>query len=167
MARRRTNDPRTARPEAGYSLVEVLFAAVLLVTAGGGLLRAMSAAAFSRRIAEESGAVTRIARSRLEELHAAPMRRAWPLSGYHAAVTPGGSVSRAGPAAPGYGRWFDAEGRPTGRPDAVWEARWRIRELTPAGSGRLAVLGFEVLALPASGRGAVARLDSIRVANRE
>lgn len=166
MPRRPENRP-AAPPDAGYSLVEVLFAAVLLVTAGGGLLRAMSAAAFSRRIAEESGAVTRIARSRLEELHAAPLRRPWPLSGYHGAVAPGGSVSRAGPAAPGYGRWFDAEGRPAARAGAVWEARWRIRELAPAGSGRLAVLGFEVLALPASGRGAVVRLESVRVANRE
>lgn len=158
---------RRAGGEAGYSLIEVLFAALLLVTAGGGLIRAMSAAALARRLAEDSGLAARIARSRMEELHAAPFFRSWPLSGYHPAVAPGGSADRTGTGTPGYSRWYDAEGRPAARREAVYQARWRIRELSTGGSGRLRSLAFEVIALPASGRGAVVRLDSVRVANRE
>ena len=163
----RSPRPRRAGGEAGYSLIEVLFAALLLVTAGGGLIRAMSAAALARRLAEDSGLATRIARSRMEELQAAPFRRPWPLNGYHPAVAPGGSTDRTGAGTPGHSRWYDGEGSPAARREAVYQARWRIRELSPGGSGRLRSLGFEVVALPASGRGAVVRLDSVRVANRE
>lgn len=166
-APRHSEQPRRGGGDAGYSLIEVLFAALLLVTAGGGLIRAMSAAALARRLAEESGLATRIARSRMEELQSAPFRRPWPLNGYHPAVAPGGSTVRTGPGTPGYSRWYDGEGSPATEREAVYQARWRIRELSPGGSGRLRSLGFEVVALPASGRGAVVRLDSVRVANRE
>ena len=159
---------RPRRPDAGFSLIEALFAALLLVLAAGGLIRAISAASMAGLAASHSGLATRIARARLDRLHAAPFSRGWPLSGYHEAVAPGGSVDPEGPGIPGYVEFFGEDGERTTRGAALYEVRWRIFELMPSGGGRLAGLGFEVVAMPISGgRGPVVRLNSLRVANRE
>ena len=154
--------------EAGFSLVETLFAVLLLVVAGGGLVRALAQASQARQTAAYSGLATRIARGKMEEFLAAPFSRGWPWSGYHPAVAPGGSVAISGGGSPGYFEYFGEDGQASERRSALYEVRWRIRELTPPGQGQLASLRFEVVALPASGgRGPVARLESVRVANRE
>ncbi|MXW70576.1 MAG: hypothetical protein F4Z74_03875 [Acidobacteria bacterium] len=167
--------PGTAhRPSAGYpreggfSLVETLFAVLVLVVAAGSLMRALSQASQARRAAADTGLATRIAEARMEELLAAPFSRGWPWPGYHAAVAPGGTVEIEGAGAPGYVAYFGEEGEPADRRSARYEVRWRIRELAPRGGDRLAGLRIEVVATPvAGGRGSVVRLESIRVANRE
>ena len=160
--------PGRAPGERGFSLIETLFAVLLLVVAAGGLVRAIAQASQARQAAAYTGLATRIARARLEALLAAPFFRGWPWSGYHAAVTPGGSVEIGGAASPGYVAYFREDGTPGGRDDARYEVRWRIRELIPPGGDQLASLGFEVVALPVSGtHGPVVRLESLRVANGE
>ncbi len=161
---------RVARrpPSDGFSLVETLFAVLLLVVAGGGLLRAIAHASEARRSAAQTGLATAIARAQLERLVAAPFFRGWPWPGYHPAVAPGGSVELGDAGAPGYFERFGPDGEPADRGAAQYEVRWRIRELAPPGNDRLASLLIEVVALPVSGgRGSVVRLESVRVANRE
>ena len=159
-----------ARPpgEDGFSLVETLFALLVLTVAAGGLVRSLAQASQARQAAAHTGLATRIAEARMEELLAAPFWRGWPWPGYHAAVTPGGAVEIEGAGAAGYVRYFDEDGEPSDARSARYEVRWRIRELASRGDGRLAGLRFEVVAMPVSGgRGAVVRLDSVRMANRE
>lgn len=154
--------------ERGFSLVETLFAILILVVAAGGLVRGIAQASRAREAAASTGLATRIARGRMEQLLAAPFSRGWPWSGYHAAVTPGGSVEIEGAGTPGYFAFFGEDGAPSDRRNARYEVRWRIRELVPPGDGRLAALRVEVLALPVSGgAGPVVRLESVRVANHE
>ena len=163
----RSRRPRGGQSD-GFSLVEVLFAVLLLVVAAGALVRAVAHAAEARRAAADTGLATRVARAKMEELLAAPLERGWPRSGYHRTVTPGGSADRGSARASGYFETFGPDAAPGGRGSAVYEVRWRIRELAPPGPDRLASLGFEVLALPVGGgRGPVVRLTSVRVANRE
>ena len=151
----------------GFSLVEALLAALVLVLAAGGLVRAVSASSTAGRAAAHAGLAATLARARLDELHAAPLSQPWPLSGYHEAVAPGGSVDPAGPGSPGHVAFFGERGEPASPDTALYEVRWSIRELTSAGSDRLRSLRFEVLAMPtARGRGPVVRLVSVRVANR-
>lgn len=153
--------------EQGFSLVETLFAALVLIVAAGGLVRTLVQASQARQAAAHTGLATRIAEARMEELLSAPFWRGpWP--GYHAAVAPGGSVEIDGAGAPGYVAFFGEDGEPAERRSAHYEVRWRIRELTARGGDRLASLHLEVVAMPVSGgRGSVVRLDSVRVANRE
>ena len=152
----------------GFSLVEALFAVLLLVVAAGGLVRGIAQASRARQAAAHTGLATRIARGRMEELLAAPFSRGWPWSGYHEAVSPGGSAEVAGAGAAGYFAYFGEDGEPSDRRNARYEVRWRIRELVPPGEGQLASLRLEVVALPVpAGAGPVVRLESIRVANGE
>lgn len=152
----------------GFSLVETLFAVLVLVVAAGGLVRALAHASEGRQAAAHTGLATRIAEARMEELLAAPFWRGWPWPGYHAAVAPGGSVETGGAGAPGYFAFFGEDGEPADRRSARYEVRWRIRELVAPGGDRLAGLRFEVVAMPVSGgRGSVVRLESVRVANGE
>lgn len=168
-------DPRTAnRPsacepgEGGFSLVETLFAVLVLIIAAGGLVRSLAQASQARQAAAHTGLATRIAEAKMEALLAAPFWRGWPWPGYHAAVAPGGSVAIDGAGAPGYFAFFGEDGEPAERRSARYEVRWRIRELAARGGDRFAGLHLEVLAMPVSGgRGSVVRLDSVRVANRE
>ncbi len=154
--------------EGGFSLVETLFAVLVLVVAAGGLMRALAQSSQARRAAADTDLATRIAEARMEELLAAPFWRGWPWPGYHAAVAPGGAVDIEGSGAPGYFAYFGEDGEPVDRRSARYEVRWRIRELAPRGGDRLAGLRFEVVAMPlAGGRGSVVRLDSVRVSNRE
>ena len=163
--------PPAQRPpgsRAGFSLTEALFALLLLTVSVGGLVRAISASSLAGRSAADTGLATRLARARLDRLHAAPLTRSWPLSGYHPAVAPGGSVDTGGAGTPGYVEYRDEDGGPADRSSAFYEVRWRISELVPAGANRLAGLRFEVVALPAGGRrGPVVRFRSLRVANGE
>ena len=162
--------PQSARQpgEAGFSLIETLFAVLVLIAAAGGLVRALAQASQARQAAAHTGLATRIAEARMEELLAAPFWRGWPWPGYHAAVAPGGTVEIAGGGAPGYVAFFGEDGEPADRRSARYEVRWRIRELEAPGGDRLAKLRFEVVAMPITrGRGSVVRLDSVRVANRE
>lgn len=152
----------------GFSLVETLFAILLLVVGAGGLIRAVAQASGARQAAASTGLATRIARAKMEELLAAPLSRGWLFSGYHDAVAPGGTVETTGAGASGYTDHFSADGAPADPRSAFYEVRWRIRELIPPGADRLASLRLEVVALPASrGRGPVVRLSSVRVANGE
>ena len=168
MDHRTAHEPARKPGEEGFSLVETLFAVLVLIVAAGGLVRALAHASEGRRAAAHTGLATRIAEARMEELLAAPFWRGWPWPGYHAAVAPGGSVETGGAGAPGYFALFGEDGEPADRRSARYEVRWRIRELVAPGGDRLAGLRFEVVAMPASGgRGAVVRLDSVRVANRE
>jgi type II secretory pathway pseudopilin PulG len=154
--------------DAGFSLIEALFAILVLVVAVGGLLRGIAQASRARQAAAETGLATRMARNRMEELFAAPFSRGWPGSGYHRAVAPGGSVAVEGDGSPGYFEYFGGNGEPSDRRSARYEVRWRIRELTPPGKSRLASLRLEVVALPVSGgRGSVVRLEAVRVASHE
>ena len=154
--------------EAGFSLVETLFAVLILVVAAGGLIRGIAQSSRARQAAADTGLATRIARGRMEELLAAPLRRGWPWSGYHEAVTPGGSIELGNAGTPGYFAYFGEDGEPSDRRAARYEVRWRIRELTPPGKDRLASLRMEVVAMPVSGgAGPVVRLESVRVANGE
>ena len=163
-----TSRARLRRASAGFSLIEVLFAVVLLGVAAGGLLRAVTEASRARQAAAYSGLATRVARARLEDLLAAPFSRGWPWSGYHPAIAPGGSVDPGESGTPGYFEYVGEDGQPAGRAEALYEVRWRVRELEAPGDGRLARLRIEVVAMPASnGRGPVVRLESVRVANRE
>ena len=161
--------PATRTPgEGGFSLVETLFAVLVLVVAAGGLVRALAQASQARQAAADTDLAARIARGRMEELLAAPFWRGWPWPGHHAAVAPGGTVEIEGAGAPGYFAYFGEDGEPAERRSARYEVRWRIRELVPRGGDRLAALRLEVVAMPvAGGRGSVVRLDSVRVANRE
>ena len=85
------NQPAARAPgEGGFSLVETLFAVLVLVVAAGGFVRALAQASQARQAAADSGLATQIAEARMEELLAAPFWRGWPWPGYHAAVTPGG-----------------------------------------------------------------------------
>ncbi len=159
-----------ARPpgEGGFSLVETLFAVLVLVVAAGGLVRALAQASQARQAAADTGLAAGIARARLEQLMAAPFWRGWPWPGHHAAAAPGGTVAIEGAGAAGYFAYFGEDGEPADRRSARYEVRWRIRELAPRGGDRLAALRIEVVAMPVGGgRGSVVRLDSIRVANRE
>lgn len=168
--RAETNVPMRRAPVGarGFSLVETLFAILLLVVGAGSLIRAVAQASGARQAAASTGLATRIARAKMEELLGAPLLRGWPFSGYHQAVTPGGTVAITGSGASGYLDHFNEDGAPTDPRSAFYEVRWRIRELTPPGADRLASLRLEVVALPASGgRGPVVRLSSVRVANRE
>lgn len=161
---------RTARAQLanGFSLVETLFAVLLLVVAAGGLMRAIAQASQARQAAEYTSLATRIARAKLEDLLGAPFSRGWPWSGYHQAVAPGGSAETRGAGAPGYVEYFGDDGEATDQQSAHYEVRWRIRELAAPQDGQLASLHFEVVAAPASGgRGPVVRLESLRVANGE
>lgn len=168
MDHRTAHEPARKPGEEGFSLVETLFAVLVLIVAAGGLVRALAHASEGRRAAAHTGLATRIAEARMEELLAAPFWRGWPWPGYHAAVAPGGSVETEGAGAPGYFAFFGEDGEPADRRSARYEVRWRIRELVAPGGDRLAGLRIEVVAMPASGgRGAVVRLDSVRVANRE
>ena len=168
MDRRTAHRRARERGEGGFSLVETLFAVLVLVAAAGGLVRALAQASEARRAAADTGLATRIAEARMQELLAAPFWRGWPWPGYHAAVAPGGSVEIEGGGAPGYFAFFGADGEPADGRAARYEVRWRIRELAARGGDRLAGLRFEVVAMPVSGgRGSVVRLDSVRVANRE
>ena len=167
---RRDARHRAARekPENGFSLVETLFAILLLVVAAGGLVRAIAQTSQARQAAAYTGLATRIARAKLEELLAAPFSRGWPWSGYHDVVAPGGSAGIGGAGSPGYFEYFGEDGEPSDRQSARYEVRWRIRELAPPGEGQLASLRFEIVAMPASGGGGpIVRLESVRVANRE
>lgn len=166
--------PRTWRRKSergessGFSLVEVLFALLVLAVAAGGLFRAIAQASQARRAAADTGLATRVARAKLEGLLAVPFSRSWPWSGYHPAITPGGSADPGDTPIPGYFEYFDEDAEPSDRSGALYEVRWRIRELVPPGGDRLASLRLEVLALPvAVGHGPVVRLESLRVANRE
>lgn len=169
MERRNEGRRRPRRAGSrGFSLVEVLFAVLLLVVAAGGLVRAIAQASQARRAAADTGLAARVARAKLEDLLAAPFSRGWPRSGYHPVIAPGGSAEPHGAAVPGYVEYFGENAEPSDRASALYEVRWRIRELTPPGADRLASLGLEVLALPAGGgRGPVVRLETVRVANRE
>ncbi len=159
---------RTAAGAAGFSLIETFFAALLLTFAAGGLVRAISASSRAGRAAADTSLATRLARARLEQLLTAPLRRSWPLSGYHEAVAPGGSVATTGAGTAGYVEYWAEDGGRTPQDSAFYEVRWRVSELSAAGSDRLAALRFEVVAMPSSGgRGPVVRLRSVRVANRE
>lgn len=152
----------------GFSLIEVLFAVLLLTVAAGGLMRAVAQSSRARQAAAHSGLATRVARAKLEELLAAPFSRAWPRSGYHPVVTPGGGIRTGDSGVPGYFAYVGEDGEPSGRAEAFYEVRWRVRELVPPGEDRLASLGFEVVAMPVGrGGGPVVRLESVRVANRE
>lgn len=165
-----TADRPAAHPpgEGGFSLVETVFAVLVLVVAASGLVRALAQASEARRAAADIDLATRIAEARMQELLATPFWRGWPWPGHHAAATPGGTVEIDGAGAPGYFAYFGEEGEPTDRRSARYEVRWRIRELAPRGGDRLAALRLEVVAMPvAGGRGSVVRLDSVRVANRE
>ena len=165
-----TAHQRAAREpdEGGFSLVETLFAVLVLIVAAGGLVRSLAQTSQARQAAAHTGLATRIAEGRMEELLAAPFWRGWPWPGYHAAVAPGGTVEVEGAGAPGYVAYFGVDGEPADRRSASYEVRWRIRELAARGGDRLAGLRFEVVAMPVSGgRGSVVRLDSVRVANRE
>ncbi len=163
-----TPDPGTCSRQAGFSLLEAIFAAALLVMAGGAFLRSVTAASVAGWSAAGADLGARVARAKLDELHVAPMHRAWPFPGYHRAVTPGGSVDTVGAGVPGYVAWFDEDGAASSETDARYEVRWRIREAFAGGDGRLAGLSFEVVALPAgNGRDPVVRLFSLRVANGE
>ena len=153
--------------EHGFSLVETLFAVLVLVAAAGGLVRALAHASQARRAAADTGLATRIAEARMEELRAAPFWRGWPRPGYHAGVAPGGTVEVEGAGAPGYFAYFGEHGEPADRRSARYEVRWRIRELAARRGDQLAGLHLEVVAMPVSGGGAVVRLDSVRMANRE
>ena len=154
--------------EKGFSLVETLFAILILVVAAGGLVRGIAQASRARQAAAFTGLATRIAQGRMEQLLAAPFSRGWPASGYHEAVAPGGSADLEGAGAPGYFAFFGEDGEPSDRRNARYEVRWRIRELVPPGDGQLASLRVEVVALPVSGAtGPIVRLESVRVANRE
>ena len=154
--------------EGGFSLVETLFAVLVLVVAAGGLVRALAQASQARQAAADTDLATRLAEARMGELLAAPFWRGWPWPGYHAAVAPGGAVEIEGAGAPGYFAYFGEDGEPADRRSARYEVRWRVRELTPRGGDRLAGLRLEVVAMRvAGGRGPVVRLDSVRVANRE
>ena len=156
------------RGEGGFSLIETLFAVLVLVVAAGGLVRALAQASQARRAAADTDLATRIAEARMEELLASPFWRGWPWPGHHAAVAPGGAVEIEGAGAPGYFAYFGEDGEPADRRSARYEVRWRIRELAPRGGDRLAALRLEVVAMPvAGGRGSVVRLHSVRVANRE
>jgi len=156
------------RGERGFSLVETLFAVLVLVVAGGGLVRTLAQASRARQAAADTDLATRIAEARMEELLAAPFWRGWPWPGHHAAVAPGGTVEIDGAGAPGYFAYFAEGGGPADRRSARYEVRWRVRELARRGGDRLAALRREVVAMPvAAGRGSVVRLDSVRVANRE
>ena len=161
--------PAARRPgEGGFSLVETLFAVLVLTAAAGGLVRTLAQTSQARQAAADTGLATRIAEARLEGLLAAPFWRGWPWPGYHPAVAPGGTVEMEGAGAPGYVAYFGVDGAPADRRSASYEVRWRIRELAARGGDRLAGLHFEVLAMPVfGGRGSVVRLDSVRVANRE
>jgi len=169
MVEKRFPGSRASRAgEAGFSLLEALFAAALLVMAGGAFLRSVTAASVAGWSAAGSDLAVRVARAKLDELHAAPLHRTWPLPGYHSAVSPGGSVEIEGSGTPGYQAWFDTEGAETTESGARYEVRWRIREATDGVSGRLAALSFEVVAFPVGeGRDPVVRLSSLRVANGE
>ena len=165
-----TADRPAAHPpgEGGFSLVETVFAVLVLVVAAGGLVRALAHASEARRAAADTDLATRIAEARMQELMAAPFWRGWPWPGHHAAATPGGTVEIDGAGAPGYFAYFGEEGEPADRRSARYEVRWRIGELAARGGNRLAALRLEVVAMPvAGGRGSVVRLDSVRVANRE
>ncbi len=166
MARSRSSNPR--RTAAGFTLVEALLAALLLVAAAGGLARGLAAATASGRATADNGLASRIARARLDRLHAARFTAGWLGSGYHGAVAPGGSADFTGPPTPGYVEYFDEAGLPAGRDSASIQVRWRVEEVARPGSDRLAALRFEVAAGPAhGGRGPVVRFVSIRAANRE
>ena len=163
----RRRKSRRARSR-GFSLVEVLFAILLLVVAAGSLVRAVAQTTQARRAAADTGLATRAARARMEELLAVPFSRGWPWSGYHPAITPGGNADPGGPPASGYFEYVGEDAAPADRGSALYEVRWGIRELVPPGGDRLASLRLEVLALPVGGgRGPVVRLASVRVANRE
>ncbi len=154
------------RRQAGFSLLEALFAAALLVMAGGAFLRSLTAASVAGMSAAGADLGVRVARAKLDELQAAPMYRSWPLPGYHQAVAPGGSVDPGGTGVPGYVAWYDENGAETTEAGAHYELRWHIREALSGGGGRLAGLSFEVVALPAGDRrDPVVRLSSLRVAN--
>lgn len=154
--------------ERGFSLIEALFAILILVVGVGGLVRAIAHASRARQAAAATGLATRVARDRMEALLAAPFSRGWPGSGYHGDVTPGGSVAIEGAGSPGYFEFFGDNGEPGDRRSARYEVRWRIAELTPPGDSRLASLRLQVVALPVSGgNGSVVRLESVRVANGE
>lgn len=165
----KTTHQAARRPgDDGFSLVETLFAVLVLIVAAGGLLRALAQASQARQAAAHTGLATRIAEARMEELLAAPFWAGWPWPGYHAAVAPGGAVEIEGAGAPGYFAFFGEDGEPADRRSARYEVRWRIRELVAPGGDRLAGLRFEVVAMPVSGgRGSVVRLDSVRMASRE
>lgn len=167
LGRRPSDERKPSRSGPnGFSLVEALLAALVLLLAAGGLVRAVSASSAAGRAAAHTGLATALARTRLDELHAAPLSKPWPLSGYHDAVAPGGSADPAGAGTPGYVAFFGERGEPASPDAALYEVRWSIRELTSAGSDRLRSLRFEVLAMPsARGRGPVVRLVSVRVAN--
>ena len=168
-------DPGIAPPPAphapgenGFSLVETLFAVLLLVVAAGALVRALVQTSQARQAAAQTGLATQIAEARMEELLAAPFWRGWPWPGYHASVAPGGSIDLEGAGVPGYFAYFGEDGEPADRRSAHYEVRWRIRELVAQGEDRLAGLRLEVVAMPVfGGRGSVVRLDSVRMANRE
>ncbi len=156
------------RRAAGFTLVEALFAALLLVAAAGSLARGLAAATATGRATADSGLAARIARARLDGLHAARLTAGWLGSGYHDAVAPGGSTDFSAHPTPGYVEYFDAAGLPAGRDAASIQVRWRVEEVARSGSDRLAALRFEVAAGPAhGGAGPVVRLISIRAANRE
>ena len=159
---------REGAGESGFSLIETLFALMILVVAAGGLVRGIAHASRAGRAAADTGLATRVARGRMEELLAAPLWRGWPWSGYHEALRPGGHAEIEGDGVPGYVSYFGEAGEASDLRNARYEVRWRIRELTPPGEDRLASLRFEVVAMPVSGRpGPVVRLESVRVANGE
>lgn len=156
------------RRTAGFTLIEALLAALLLVVGAGSLARAVSAATAAGRAAADTGLAARLAQSRMDRLQAARLSGGWLSSGYHDAVAPGGSLGFDTPPTPGYVEYFDREGAPSAHQGAMYEVRWKIGELVGGGSDRLAALRFDVAAGPAhGGRGAVVRLTSVRVANRE
>ncbi len=134
---------------------------------GGAFLRSVTAAGAAGHSAVGADLAARVARDRLDRLHAAPMHRTWPLPGYHPSVAPGGGVDPGGAGVPGYVAWFDEHGDETDESRARFESRWRVEEATPAG-GDLAGLAFTVVVLPVGGgRAPVVRLSSFRAANGE
>jgi type II secretory pathway pseudopilin PulG len=150
--------PATARPDSGFTLVEALVAAALVIGVVGGLAHLAAAGASRSRAARSAGVALALAQGKLEELRgatwtydAAGSRMSDPLL----AESPPDALEVD------HGGWhdaFDAFGRAVPAADiaaAAYRRRWSIGRFDPADEDTLAlrVCVRPVVAASAAGQG--------------
>jgi len=137
----------TKRREAGFTLIEVLIAIVILSVGLLSLAQMMALATRSNALSGRMTSSTALAREQLERLKAVPFYSNPAVRARNPLLQDGGDVDAGGG---NYVRFYDADGQPVAAGNALYEVRWQITRVNAPGLP-LEMLEIRVRCLPAAG----------------
>lgn len=136
--------PRDARAESGFSLIEVMVAIVILTVGLLSLAQMMVVATHSNSLSGRMTSCSALAKEQLERLKAAPFYTVPTAFVRNPLLAAGGDVDNT---VGGYSQIYDADGLPANA--GLYEVRWAINDvLSPL---PLEMVQIQVRCLPAAG----------------